>query len=53
LVTELIRPNVRDFGLLTEHPERIVTHRYSLQQADQAYRVADQGAAGKVCIVFD
>jgi threonine dehydrogenase-like Zn-dependent dehydrogenase len=35
------------------HPERIVTHRYSLQQADEAYRVADQGAAGKVCIVFD
>ena len=35
------------------HPDRIVTHRYSLQQADEAYRVADQGAAGKVCIVFD
>ena len=25
-------------------PDRIVTH-----QADEAYRVADQGAAGKVC----
>jgi threonine dehydrogenase-like Zn-dependent dehydrogenase len=35
-----------------EHPERIVTHRYPLGQADQAYRIADQGAAGKVCIVF-
>ncbi|MBD0322540.1 MAG: zinc-binding dehydrogenase [Aldersonia sp.] len=35
------------------HPERIVTHRYSLEQADLAYRVADGGAAGKVCIVFD
>jgi threonine dehydrogenase-like Zn-dependent dehydrogenase len=34
-------------------PERIVTHHYSLQQADEAYRVADQGASGKVCIVFD
>jgi threonine dehydrogenase-like Zn-dependent dehydrogenase len=35
------------------HPDRIVTHRYSLDRADEAYRVADQGAAGKVCIVFD
>jgi threonine dehydrogenase-like Zn-dependent dehydrogenase len=35
------------------HPERIVTHRYPLQQADEAYRVADRGAAGKVCIVFE
>jgi threonine dehydrogenase-like Zn-dependent dehydrogenase len=34
------------------HPEQIVTHRYPLQQADEAYRVADRGAAGKVCIVF-
>jgi threonine dehydrogenase-like Zn-dependent dehydrogenase len=35
------------------HPERIVTHRYPLQQADEAYRVADRGAAGKVCIVLE
>jgi threonine dehydrogenase-like Zn-dependent dehydrogenase len=35
------------------HPKRIVTHRYPLQQAAEAYRVADAGAAGKVCIVFD
>jgi threonine dehydrogenase-like Zn-dependent dehydrogenase len=34
------------------HPERIVTHRFALAQADEAYRVADGGAAGKVCIVF-
>ncbi|MGH3412499.1 MAG: zinc-dependent alcohol dehydrogenase family protein [Marmoricola sp.] len=34
------------------HPERIVTHRFGLDQAAQAYRVADRGAAGKVCIVF-
>ena len=34
-------------------PERIVTHRFRLDQADQAYRVADQGADGKVCIVMD
>jgi threonine dehydrogenase-like Zn-dependent dehydrogenase len=35
------------------HPDRIVTHRYPLEQADEAYCVADQGAAGKVSIVFD
>jgi hypothetical protein len=34
-------------------PDRIVTHRYSLDQADEAYRVTDQGAADQVCIVFD
>ena len=45
LVEHLVRWNL--------HPDRIVTHRYPLEQADEAYRVADQGAAGKVCIVFD
>jgi threonine dehydrogenase-like Zn-dependent dehydrogenase len=35
------------------HPERIVTHRYPLARADEAYRIADRGAAGKVCIVFE
>jgi threonine dehydrogenase-like Zn-dependent dehydrogenase len=35
------------------HPESIVTHRYRLGQAAEAYRTADRGAAGKVCIVFD
>ena len=35
------------------HPERIVTHRFRLDQAGEAYRVADGGAAGKVCVVFD
>jgi threonine dehydrogenase-like Zn-dependent dehydrogenase len=35
------------------HPEAIVTHRYPLDKADEAYRVADRGAGGKVCIVFD
>jgi len=34
------------------HPERIVTDRFTLDQADEAYRVADAGASGKVCIVF-
>jgi threonine dehydrogenase-like Zn-dependent dehydrogenase len=35
------------------HPEVIVSHRFPLSQADQAYQVAAEGAAGKVCIVFD
>jgi threonine dehydrogenase-like Zn-dependent dehydrogenase len=35
------------------HPERIVTRRFRLDEADEAYRIADRGAAGKVCIVFD
>lgn len=35
------------------HPETIVTHRFPLDQADEAYRIADGGSAGKVCIVFD
>lgn len=35
------------------HPEQVVTDRFGLDQADQAYRVADQGAAGKVAIVSD
>ncbi|AXH97795.1 alcohol dehydrogenase [Ornithinimicrobium avium] len=36
-----------------EHPERIVTHRYPLAEAGEAYRTADAGASGKVCIVWE
>ena len=35
------------------HPETVVTHRFPLHQVDQAYQIADEGAAGKVCIVMD
>jgi threonine dehydrogenase-like Zn-dependent dehydrogenase len=35
------------------HPHDTVTHRFALAEADQAYRVADAGESGKVCIVFD
>jgi threonine dehydrogenase-like Zn-dependent dehydrogenase len=35
------------------HLESLVTHRMPLDQADEAYRVADGGAAGKVCLVLD
>jgi threonine dehydrogenase-like Zn-dependent dehydrogenase len=34
-------------------PEVIVSHRFPLDQAAEAYRVADQGESGKVCIVMD
>lgn len=35
------------------HPEKTVTHRFTLDQAAEAYDVADQGQSGKVVIVFD
>ncbi len=40
-------------GRTREHPERIVTHRYPLADAGEAYRTADSGAGGKVCIVWE
>lgn len=33
------------------HPDSIVSHRFGLDEADQAYRVAASGAAGKVVLV--
>lgn len=36
-----------------EHPERIVTDTFTLAQAGDAYRTADEGASGKVCIVWE
>ena len=35
------------------HPESLVTDRFRLDQAAEAYALADGGTAGKVCIVFD
>ena len=35
------------------HPESIVTHRYGLADADEAYATADAGIGGKVAIVMD
>jgi len=35
------------------HPERLVTDRFGLDQAQQAYRLADGGRAGKVCLVLE
>ena len=34
-------------------PEITVTHRFSLEEAAEAYRVADEGQSGKVCIVME
>jgi hypothetical protein len=35
------------------HPDRICTHRLSLDAASQAYELAADGQTGKVCIVFE
>ena len=35
------------------HPEDVVTHRLPLSEAAAAYRIADEGQAGKVCLVWD
>ena len=35
------------------HPDRIITDRFGLDDADSAYRVAAGGASGKVCLVLD
>jgi threonine dehydrogenase-like Zn-dependent dehydrogenase len=35
------------------HPQITVTHRFSLDQVAEAYRVADEGQSGKVCIVME
>jgi len=34
------------------HPEKVVSHTFPLEQADEAYRIADAGASGKVGIVW-
>lgn len=34
-------------------PDRMVTHRFQVSDADEAYRLADSGAAGKIALVFD
>jgi threonine dehydrogenase-like Zn-dependent dehydrogenase len=34
-------------------PEVIVTHHFPLEEAAEAYRVADEGQSGKVCIIME
>jgi threonine dehydrogenase-like Zn-dependent dehydrogenase len=35
------------------HPDVTVTHRFKLEEAAEAYRIADAGQSGKVAIVFE
>ena len=35
------------------HPEDLVTHRFPLQKADEAYALMASGKCGKVAVVFD
>lgn len=45
LVERLVRWNL--------HPEDLVTHRFTLDHADQAYQLMAEGQCGKVAVVFD
>jgi len=35
------------------HPEDLVTHRFTLDKADEAYTLMNSGKCGKVAVVFD
>ncbi len=35
------------------HPENLITHRFPLEKADQAYALMASGKCGKVAVVFD
>ncbi len=45
LVEHLVRWNL--------HPEILVTHRFPLEKADEAYKLMASGACGKVAVCFD
>jgi threonine dehydrogenase-like Zn-dependent dehydrogenase len=45
LVENLVRWNL--------HPSELITHRFALDQADQAYALMASGRCGKVAICFD
>jgi threonine dehydrogenase-like Zn-dependent dehydrogenase len=45
LVERLVRWNI--------HPEELVTHRYALDKADEAYALMAEGKCGKVAVCFD
>lgn len=34
-------------------PDRMVTHRFEIGDAAEAYRLADEGASGKIALIFD
>ena len=35
------------------HPEDLLTHRFTLDKAAQAYSIMAEGKCGKVAVVFD
>ena len=45
LVERLVRWNI--------HPADLITHRFALEKADQAYALMASGKCGKVAVVFD
>ncbi len=45
LVERLVRWNI--------HPEVLVTHRFSLEKASEAFKLMAEGNCGKVAVVFD
>jgi threonine dehydrogenase-like Zn-dependent dehydrogenase len=45
LVERLVRWNI--------HPERLITHRFTLDRAAEAYALMASGKCGKVAVVFD
>jgi threonine dehydrogenase-like Zn-dependent dehydrogenase len=49
LMEELVERIVR-WGI---HPEDLVTHRFTLDNVAEAYRLMDEGTCGKVAVVFD
>jgi threonine dehydrogenase-like Zn-dependent dehydrogenase len=49
LMEELVERLVR-WGI---HPEDLVTHRFPLERADEAYALMATGKCGKVAVVFD
>jgi threonine dehydrogenase-like Zn-dependent dehydrogenase len=44
LVARLVRWNI--------HPDKLITHEFSLQKADEAYRLMAGGQCGKVAVIF-
>jgi threonine dehydrogenase-like Zn-dependent dehydrogenase len=45
LVEELVRWKL--------HPDALVTHRFPLERADEAYTLMDKGQCGKVAVCAD
>jgi threonine dehydrogenase-like Zn-dependent dehydrogenase len=35
------------------HPDTLVTHRFPLEKASEAYELMDKGNCGKVAVCFD